>query len=248
MNCIAEPSKKTAAANATMLETLCTDPVGAGAAFLIGLFGSAHCLVMCGGITAAFSLSVPEDKRTGFAFIRLIGAASMGRVVSYTALGVTFGLLGGWLRGDHEVFTLIFRVVAGVILIAMGLWISNLWRGLSHLERWGDRVITPWVSRWRAKASPDRMGRAFKYGLAWGFLPCGLVYSALLWSASTAHAGQAGTQMFLFGLGTLPAILGAGYLSARMRFTLQSQRVQQVSGALVGLYGLWTLLPVLAMT
>lgn len=231
-----------------MLETLCTDPVGAGAAFLIGLFGSAHCLVMCGGITAAFSLSLPAEKREGWVFWRLISAASAGRVVSYSALGVTFGLLGGWLRGDHEVFTLIFRILAGGVLIAMGLWISNIWRGLSRLEQWGDRMVTPWISRWRAKGAPDTETRAFKYGLAWGFLPCGLVYSALLWSASTAHAGQAGTQMFLFGLGTLPAILAAGYLSARIKFALQSARVQQLSGALVALYGVWTLVPVVAMT
>ncbi|MEK9556543.1 MAG: sulfite exporter TauE/SafE family protein, partial [Gammaproteobacteria bacterium] len=87
-----------------MINQLCTDPIGAGAAFLIGLFGSAHCLVMCGGITAAFSLSIPEKDRQGIRFWTLITSASFGRVISYTLLGILFGLLGGWLRGDHEIF------------------------------------------------------------------------------------------------------------------------------------------------
>ena len=230
-----------------MIDTLCTDPIGAGAALLIGLFGSAHCLVMCGGITAAFSLSIPEHARQGWSFWKLIGSASAGRVISYTALGLLFGLIGGWLRGDHEVLIIVFRLIAGCLLIAMGLWISELWKGLNTLESIGQRIITPWVNRFRSRATPDRPANALKYGLAWGFLPCGLVYSALLWSASTAHAGQAATQMFLFGLGTLPAILGAGYLSASLGFTLKSDAFKRISGGMVALYGLWTLTPVLMM-
>jgi len=112
-----------------MINQLCTDPIGAGAAFLIGLFGSAHCLVMCGGITAAFSLTIPEKDRQGLRFWSLISSASLGRVLSYTALGITFGTLGGWLRGDHEIFTIGFRLIAGLMLVLMGLWISDWWRG-----------------------------------------------------------------------------------------------------------------------
>lgn len=230
-----------------MIDALCTDPVGAGAALLIGLLGSAHCLVMCGGITAAFSLAVPENKRTGPVFWYLISSASLGRILSYTLLGIGFGLIGGWLRGDHELLTLIFRLLTGLILIAMGFWISDLWKGLNRLESWGARVITPLVSRFRSTARPDTPVNALKYGIAWGFLPCGLVYSALLWSASTAHAGQAGLQMALFGLGTLPAILGAGYLSASLGITLKSNRFKRVSGGLVALYGVWTVAPALMM-
>lgn len=248
MSCTIEPLSRSDNGTATMLERLCTDPVGAGAALLIGLFGSAHCLVMCGGITAAFSLSIPPDKRQGSVFWQLIGSASLGRILSYTTLGLCFGLLGGWLRGDHALLTQVFRIGTGAILITMGLWISQWWRGLSALERWGDRLITPWVMRFRSRHAPDTLWRAFQYGLAWGFLPCGLVYSALLWSASTAHAGQAATQMFLFGLGTLPAILGAGYLGASLKFSLESPRLRQLSGGLIMLYGLWTLVPVLMMS
>ena len=241
------PSRKSASDVQAMIEQLCTDPIGAGAAFFIGLLGSAHCLVMCGGITAAFSLSVPENDRQGARFWTLITSASAGRVFSYTTLGVLFGMLGGWLRGDHETFVVVFRLFAGLILIAMGLWISNWWRGIQSIEQLGERFISPIVRTLRSKASPDSIQHAFQYGLAWGFLPCGLVYSALLWSASTAHAGQAGIQMFLFGLGTLPAILGAGYLSAHVSFALKSNLFRQFSGALVMLYGVWTIAPLVWM-
>lgn len=231
-----------------MISSLCTDPVGAGAAFLIGLFGSAHCLVMCGGITAAFSLSLPPEQQRGWPFWRLIGVASLGRVMTYITLGVLFGALGGWLADSHALMTTVLRLLAGGLLILMGLWISQVWRGLSWLESMGHRVVTPWVSRVQAGLRPNTAGRAFRYGLTWGLLPCGLVYSALLWSASTAHAGQAGLQMGLFGLGTLPAILGAGYLASHLVMTLKTVKLHRISGALMVLYGVWTLVPVLAMT
>lgn len=230
-----------------MISSLCTDPVGAGAAFLIGVFGSAHCLVMCGGITAAFSLNLPPEQQRGWPFWKLIGAASVGRVMTYTTLGVTFGALGGWLADSHTIMTTVLRLLAGGLLIMMGLWISQVWRGLSRLESIGHRFVTPWVSRIQSGLRPNTGGRAFRYGLTWGLLPCGLVYSALLWSASAAHAGQAGLQMGLFGLGTLPAILGAGYLASHLVMALKTAKLHRISGALMVLYGIWTLVPVLAM-
>ena len=141
MNCMSVQSKPSVSDANHMIDQLCTDPVGAGAAFLIGLFGSAHCLVMCGGITAAFSLSIPEKDRQGIRFWTLMTSASFGRVISYTMLGVLFGLLGGWLRGDHEIFIILFRAFAGVVLILMGLWISHVWRGIQVIEQLGDRSI-----------------------------------------------------------------------------------------------------------
>lgn len=231
-----------------MLSSLCTDPVGAGAALFIGLFGSAHCLVMCGGITAAFSLNLPEEHRQGWPFWQRLGAASLGRITTYLLLGVAFGALGGWLSTTHSLMTLVLRLIAGVVLILMGLWVSQLWRGVAWLESAGYRLVAPWIHRAHSKLRPTTVGRAFRYGLTWGLLPCGLVYSALLWSASTAHAGQAGIQMALFGLGTLPALLGAGYLASHLVLQIKSANLHRISGLLLILYGLWTLTPVVAMS
>jgi sulfite exporter TauE/SafE len=44
--------------------------------------------------------------------------------------------------------------------------------------------------------------------------------------------------MFLFGLGTLPGILGADHLSAHVNFALKSHLFRQMSGALVIVYGI----------
>jgi len=231
-----------------MLDALCNDPVGAGAAFLIGLFGSAHCLVMCGGITAAFSPNLPRAQQIGWPFWRLLTTASAGRILTYTLLGMVFGMVGGWLADSHHFFTTVLRTLTGVFLILMGLWVSQVWRGLSRLEQLGHRLISPWAQRLQSDLQPNTLSRAFRYGLTWGLLPCGLVYSALLWSASTAHVGQAGVQMALFGLGTLPAILGAGYLASHIVLALKSAKIHRLSGGLMVAYGVWTLVPVLAMS
>ena len=78
-------------------------------------------------------------------------------------------------------------------------------------------------------------------GALWGWLPCGLVYSTLLWAASQGHAGYSAALMLAFGLGTWPVLLATGLAAERVSSLLRRRSVRMAGGLLVILFGLWTL-------
>jgi sulfite exporter TauE/SafE len=127
------------------------------------------------------------------------------------------------------------------MLLAMALYISRLWFGLLMLERAGQRLwrlVQP-VSR---RLLPlDSSPKAFAYGLCWGYLPCGLVYSALSWSLGSGSAVNGALWMVLFGLGTLPAVMLAGQAADRLRQLQQQRWIRYALAALLGAYALQTI-------
>lgn len=207
------------------------DPGQLGAAFLLGLAGAGHCLGMCGGIAGALALAGDGSKT-------MVVAYHAGRVTSYAALGALLGL--GASAIDIAPATIALRYLAAALMIAMGLYIANWWRGLVRLEQLGARLWRP-VQR---KASPLLPARtplqAMGLGLTWGLMPCGLIYSGLALAATTQHPGASGAMMLLFGLGTLPAMLTAS-LGARQLQGLLAQRSLKIAIALSLIaFGVWT--------
>lgn len=186
------------------------------AAWLIGLIGSSHCLVMCGGIAGALQLSMTGTAWRKFLLQTLLSA---GRLTTYSLFGAAvgyFGVIAMQLAGSSLSW---LRLIAGLLLLLMALYISRLWFGLVYLEKLGQHI-------WR-KVQPvaqqliplDSPLKAYCYGLCWGTLPCGLVYSTLGWSLASGSASQGALIMAAFGLGTLPAILLTGSAaSALARF------------------------------
>jgi len=188
-----------------------SDP-GYLSALALGLAGAGHCLGMCGGIAAALNLG--GHRSTGVTL-----AYHGGRILSYSLLG---GLLG-WLAGSINiaVWTLALRYLAGILLIAMGLYIADWWRAMQVLERAGANLWRP-VQRFSSRFLPVRHPlQALALGLCWGLMPCGLIYSSLAWSATAQNALASASLMFVFGLGTLPAMLatslGADWLQGFLR-------------------------------
>ncbi len=82
---------------------------------------------------------------------------------------------------------------------------------------------------------------ALLLGALWGWLPCGLVYSTLIWSASQGDAGLGALLMFCFGLGTWPVLIASGFAAERLGQFLRHGKVRATAGLLVILYGIWTL-------
>lgn len=207
------------------------------AAFVIGFLGGGHCIGMCGGIMAALSFSVPatEPARRW----RILLSYNLGRIGSYTLIGVLAGALGYQLSAGHGLSVL--RVIAGLLLIAMGLYLANWWRGLTYLEKAGGllwRQLQPLGSRLMPVKSS---GPALLLGMLWGWLPCGLVYTALAYGLSQASVAGAAGVMLAFGLGTLPAVLASGVFAERMKALMQHRGLRLLMAVLIMLFGVWTI-------
>jgi sulfite exporter TauE/SafE len=210
------------------------------ALFLVGLLGGTHCVGMCGGIVGALSLGGPGGWRLHLAY-------NAGRITSYAVAGAAAGALGAaslGLEGQVPV-RLALYLLANLMLVALGLYLLGVTRTLAFTERAGQhlwRRIQPLSRRFL----PARgVAQALPLGLLWGWLPCGLVYSALASALTAGSVGRGALLMLAFGLGTLPNLLLAGVLLTRLTTVVRRPMVRTLSGLLVlgfGLYGLWALL------
>ena len=210
------------------------------ALFLVGLLGGGHCVGMCGGIVGALAL------QGGGAGPRwpLHLAYNAGRIVSYAIAGAIVGAIGSLsvVAGPTLPLRQGLYLLASLMLVAMGLYLIGMTGSLAWLERAGQgiwRRIQPLTARFL----PVRgVAQALPLGLLWGWLPCGLVYSALVSALATGSALRGAGAMLAFGLGTLPNLLLAGYVFVRFRSFAQARAVRLLSGLLVlgfGLVGLW---------
>lgn len=208
---------------------------------MIGLLGATHCVGMCGGIAASVSLSQGDSRRG----IPLIIAYNIGRITSYAVAGALIGLLGYQISGGST--GIILRTLAAVLLILMGLYVAQWWQLLTRLERAGG-LLWRYLRPLAAKLLPaDTLPRALLLGTLWGWLPCGLVYSTLIWSSAAGHWYDSALLMIGFGLGTLPAMLTTGLLAQQVRSLMQRQGVRRGAGVLIILFGVYTL-PISALT
>lgn len=213
------------------------------ALFLVGLLGGTHCVGMCGGIVGALSMGAPARWS-------MLLSYNAGRILSYTAAGAIAGALGAaslGLEGQVPI-RLILYFLANLMLVALGFYLLGVTRALAFTERAGQklwRVLQPLTKRFLPARS---VGQAFPLGLLWGWLPCGLVYSALASSLTAGSVGRGALMMLVFGLGTLPNLLLAGILLARLNEFVRRPAVRMFSGLLVlgfGLYGLLGLIRLL---
>ena len=208
------------------------DATQASTAFLLGLSGAGHCLGMCGGIAAALNLGGPRSPTITIAY-------HSGRIASYTLLGALLGFAAASV--DITAWTIGLRYLAGILLIGMGLYIANWWRGMAILERGGARLWQP-VQRLSSNWLPlRRWPQGFALGLCWGLMPCGLIYSSLAWAATAQSASTSALMMLLFGLGTLPAMLSTSFGAARVQALLRQRGLKVVIALLLIGSGLWTL-------
>ena len=206
-------------------------------ALILGLLGGGHCLGMCGGLMGALTLAIPPEQRGRR--LQLLLAYNLGRILSYATAGLLFGL-AGWAVASSPA-AMLLRIVAGLLLISMGLYLGGWWSGLTRIEAIGRglwRHIQPVASRLLPVSS---LPRALLLGALWGWLPCGLVYSTLLWAASQGDALDSGLLMLAFGLGTWPVLLATGMAAERLTALLRRRGVRMTGGLLVVLFGLWTL-------
>lgn len=212
------------------------------ALFLIGLLGGTHCIAMCGGIVGALTMQMPGQPQRKIWPLHL--AYNIGRIASYAAAGAVMGAIGslGLLLNEVLPIQMALYVLANVMLVGLGLYLIGMTRSLAFLERGGQRIwarIQPLTRRFLPART---VGQALPLGMLWGFLPCGMVYSALTTALLAGSALRGAGLMLAFGLGTLPNLLLAGLLLQRLRALSKARAVRLASGLLVlgfGVYGLF---------
>lgn len=202
-------------------------------ALLMGLFSAMHCLGMCGSIIGSLTLSlrreIREQKRLLMPFVF---SYNMGRIASYSLAGLLAGLAEHVLSlplGEGHGHR-ILQVVSALIMAGAGLHIAGWFPRFAYIEKAGGIVWHKIEPYGRRLIPVDTLQRAFVFGMIWGWLPCGLVYTALALAATTGDVVRSTFTMFAFGVGTMPAVMGVGIMTSWMVHLSQMKRFRQAAG------------------
>ncbi|MCB0663416.1 MAG: sulfite exporter TauE/SafE family protein [Saprospiraceae bacterium] len=190
-------------------------------AFIMGLLGSLHCAGMCGPI----ALAIPGTEQTPLAMGMRSLSYNLGRTLTYSAMGLVFGLLGASVRLAG--FQSSLSLIMGVMMIAIAFFTLDFEKKLLQI---------PLLTRFYGMVQ-IRLGRLLKMkgvqgalgiGILNGFLPCGLVYAAVFGAISTGNALQGAAYMALFGLGTIPLMFSIAFAGQWMHASLRAKLRQMV--------------------
>jgi len=211
-------------------------------AFSLGFLGSPHCAGMCGGIIGSLHSGVAEvagGKKQQFWYSL---AFNGGRLLSYAVAGMIAATLGISLialigmQRSHAMM----QMIAGTFMLLLGLSIAGWWSGLNRIESLGYifwRRLQPLTRHFIPVRSKFQ---ALLLGTLWGWLPCGLVYSALVLVLASGDVLQGGLTMLAFGLGTLPMMVLLGLSAARINQWRTNSTIRSVMGSVIILFGVAT--------
>jgi sulfite exporter TauE/SafE len=186
-----------------------------GAAALVALAGAGHCLGMCAGISGALTFTLPAERQRGGAVWYWQILFSSGRVLSYIMLGALLGGFGQLLMAHLPVPRGAPFFASGVLMLLLTLTLAG-GPGLVWLEKLGHGLWRRVQPLSRRILPVDHPAKALVLGMFWGLLPCGLVYTALALAASSAGALPGALIMAVFGLVTMPTVVGAGVITGRL--------------------------------
>ena len=228
--------------------TMVMDEITLAAAFLVGLFGSTHCAGMCGGVISALTLGLPDNIRGRFMrMLPFVLLYNIGRIASYALAGLLVAGIGSLIVDMLDIKAVRFYValVAGGFMVILGLYIAGWWQGLMKLENLGGHVWKYFEPLGRKFLPIKNYHGALIAGAIWGWIPCGMVYTALVWTLTASSSIQGALLMVSFGLGTLPAMLFMGLMAGKLVGSLQKPLVRNIAGLTVivfGVYSLWRVL------
>lgn len=202
--------------------------IDALSAVLIGIISAGHCLGMCGGLTVAFGVNSKGAS--------VLAAYNLGRITTYSGLGLLIGAGLSWLPASTIPA---LRLIAAALLVLIALYYLNIAAWITRVESlalpmW--RRLQPLAKRWLPVTT---VRQAYPLGLVWGFLPCGLVYSALGFAATAANPWASAGLMLCFGFGTLPAMMLSGAAAKPFQRGLNTPWVRRVLGGTLLVFAAW---------
>ncbi len=207
-------------------------------AFTTALFGSGHCIGMCGGLVTALGLS-PDGQRAGLLFHLLY---NLGRTLTYTLIGLAVGWAGSALAYKQSLhqLTRYLLLASDLLIILAGLGTAGLfgWLNLSRFEF--AAPIRSMINATRVLRKLPPQLSALPLGMLFGFLPCGFLYAMIIMAGQSTDPLTGGAIMFAFGLGTLPALFFVGS-AAHLISTASRVWMFRIAGVLVALMGAYNL-------
>ncbi|SHI69718.1 hypothetical protein SAMN02745165_00590 [Malonomonas rubra DSM 5091] len=209
-----------------------------GMTFITGLLASAHCLGMCGGLISALSLT-ENGRRCGLPCQLMF---NLGRVTTYSLLGLFVGWLGSALTIQNELYniTQLLQIGCDIFIILIGLGSAGLFSTFNFsLLKTGALQLDLEKKADKLKGLPLPLA-ALGIGLLFGLMPCGMLYAMLLTAAQSADTATGMLMMLAFGLGTFPALLLLGQTSNWLKRL--GNRPLKAAGIMVALIGSYNLL------
>jgi len=204
--------------------------------------GLSHCAGMCGPLVSAFSVQQKQMKGSITAPLLMYQA---GRISTYVLIGIIMAAIGTSLQLAllGQSWQVGLSIFVGLLMLFIGLslmgFFSLRWLESASLARWAGQLISQLMNS-KHPAAP------YGLGMANGMLPCGPVYAMALLAATADSPLHGGFVMLLFGLGTLPAMVGMGFVFAKLSVTLRS-RLYRLAALLIILVGLQQILRGLAL-
>jgi len=192
----------------------------------------------------ALTLSLPSEVRGSMSrFLLFVMLYNLGRISIYVVLGVAAGFTGQLLGDglDGTAWRQVASVIAAVTIILIGLYLTGWVPWLRNMDRLGGglwRLVEPFGRRLLPVRTPTA---ALLAGLVWGWLPCGLVYYALILALPLSDPVMSGLFMLAFGFGTMPVMVATGVFAGWLSRLGRNVRLRQVAGVLVILMGIFGL-------
>lgn len=207
--------------------------------FLVALLGSfGHCIGMCGGFVLAYTAAKVDaewSKSRQFAAHLLY---SIGRVASYMMVGALFGYLGQKVGFNMTAKGLLFMAV-GILMILIGLSLIGKIRFLNSIE--SSLAQSSFFGRLiRYAIHSKTLASFFFMGMLNGLIPCGLVYFFATAAIVAGSALKGAIVMGVFGVATIPAMLGVGIFSSFIKGSSYRMLVIKIAAVIVMLFGLFT--------
>ncbi len=199
-------------------------------ALILGLLGSFHCVGMCGPI--AFML--PVDRQNSFKKVIQISIYHFGRLLTYSLIGLLFGLVGKslYIFGIQQQLSIAIGILM-IVIVLIPYKTFNKYNFSKPLFKFISKVKTA-LGKELKKKTPDTF---LTIGFLNGFLPCGLVYMALLGAIATGSALKGSLYMFIFGIGTIPLMTTAIYFSRFLSGVIR-KKIQKAIPVFIVIIGL----------
>ncbi len=199
-------------------------------ALVLGLLGSFHCVGMCGPI--AFML--PVDRQNSFKKIFQITLYHLGRLITYSLIGLIFGLVGKglYIFGFQQQLSIVIGIIM-IVAVLIPYHTFNRYNFSKPIYRFISKIKSA-LGKELKKKSPDTF---LTIGFLNGFLPCGLVYMALFAAIASGSALKGSLYMFVFGLGTIPLMTTAIYFSRFLSGVVRN-KIQKAIPVFVVIIGL----------